>query len=206
MPLGAEANPAGWLLWITGPVPDLLAKEGVPNLSFSFGTELFKYVIFNDPNWNYASYDFANWERDTHLAGTVLNATATDLSRFRSGGGKMILWHGWSDAALSALGSIDYYEQVERTGPDVRQYFRLYLLPGVMHCNGGPGPDQVDWLKTIVDWVENHNAPTRVVATKRDNRGNVVMTRPLYPYPQRASYTGSGSINDAENFVLRKSD
>src|SRR5690606_34719354 len=105
-----------------------------------------------------------------------------------------------------ALASIEYYEEVEKRDPNVREYFRMYLLPGVMHCAGGPGPDQVDWLAAIVDWVENDHAPERLVASKREANGRVGMTRPLYPYPDRPMYTGNGSTNDAANFVLRPRD
>ena len=75
-------------------------------------------------------------------------------------------------------------------------------MPGVKHCGRGAGPDQVDWLATIVQWVEQGKAPHRLVASKHDEDGNVTMTRPIYPYPLRAIYKGSGSTNEAENFLL----
>jgi len=85
----------------------------------------------------------------------------------------------------------------------VRDYFRMFLMPGVLHCEGGPGPDTVDWAATIADWVENGKAPGRVIARKTAGDGAVSRTRPLCPYPQHAEYTGSGGINDAANFVCR---
>ena len=116
----------------------------------------------------------------------------------------MILWHGWSDGPITPLVSIDYFEQVEERDPNVRDYFRLFLLPGVGHCSGGVGPNRVDWLATLVQWVEEGRTPERVIASKIDESGNVTMTRPLYPYPLRAAYRGSGSTNDAASFVVRE--
>ena len=88
--------------------------------------------------------------------------------------------------------------------PKVRDYFRFFLLPGVMHCAGGPGPDRADWDSAIVDWVERGIAHAQMVASKRDKDGQVVMTRPLCVYPKRAMYTGKRSTDDAENFVCGK--
>jgi hypothetical protein len=130
-----------------------------------------------------------------------MDATNPDLSAFRDLGGKLILWHGWSDAALTALASIDYYERAEALDPALRDYFRLFMMPGVMHCARGPGPDRVDWDQAIVDWVEQGVAPERVVASKRDADGRTVLTRPLCPYPEQAVYGGSGSTDEAENFA-----
>ena len=116
----------------------------------------------------------------------------------------MILYHGWSDPVLSALGSIDYYDQVQATDRDLRTYFRMFLMPGVFHCGLGPGPspDDSDWVSAIVQWVENDVSPDRILSRKVAN-GSVVRTRPLCPYPQRAEYVGRGSTDDEVNFVCR---
>ena len=79
----------------------------------------------------------------------------------------------------------------------------MFLMPGVLHCSGGPGPDRVDWPATLADWVENGKAPDRVIARKAAAGGAVSRTRPLCPYPQHAEYTGAGSTDDAANFVCR---
>ena len=203
MPFGSEGE-EGFFTWIIGPVPDLLEKSGFPNLWFGFGTEFYKYLIFNDPEWDYSTYDLADWERDTHLAGTFLNATDPDLSGLKDSGGKLLIWHGWSDAALSALATIKYYDEAEQIDPGLRDYCRLFLLPAVCHCGGGTGPDKVDWFEAMIDWVENGKAPERLVARKTDESGEVVRSRPVYPYPLRASYKGTGSTDDAESFILEK--
>ena len=199
MPLGSEGR---WFLWKAGSIPQFLERGKAPNPGFLLGIEFCKYFVFNDSDWDYSKYDLSTWEKDSHLAGTFLNANNPDLSKFKVRGGKLILWHGWSDGPLTPLASVNYFEEVEKRDPKVRDYFRLYMLPGVTHCGGGPGPDQVDWLAIVAQWVEEGKAPHRLIASKLDKSGNITMTRPLYPYPLRAVYNGTGSTNEAENFVL----
>ena len=122
---------------------------GIPNAQYGFGTELFKYFVFDDPDWDYTQYGFSTWKEDVAETAAILNATDTDLSAFRDSGGKIIYWTGWSDLALAPLGTIDYYERLEAGDPAARDYARLYMLPGVLHCAGGPGPDRVDWVEAI---------------------------------------------------------
>lgn len=202
-PFGGESHPQGWHPWITGTAGRAFEDLGIPSLQWGFGTEFFKYFVFGDPKWDYTRYDFSTWKEDTRLVSTFIDATDPDLSAFKNRGGKLILWHGWSDPALSALGSVEYYEQVEALDVHVREYFRLFLLPGVLHCGGGPGPDNTDWNAALMDWVEKGVAPERLVAAKHDEGGQVVRTRPLCPYPQRAVYTGKGSSDAAESFVCQ---
>lgn len=206
-PFGGESHPAGWHPWITGfqewvKAEDIEGKN-IPCLQWGFGTEFFKYFVFGDPEWNYTQYDFSTWEEDTRFVSNFINATNPDLGTFKKQGGKLILWHGWSDAALSALRSIEYYEQVGALDADVQDYFRMFMLPGVMHCSGGPGPDKVDWDAALVDWVEKGVAPDSLVASKHNEDGQVVMTRPLCPYPQQAVYTDHGSPDKAGSFVCQ---
>jgi feruloyl esterase len=197
----AECDPNQWILWITGPGPGF-ANAQAADLMMAFGTQIFKYLIFNDPNWDYSKYDFSNFERDTRLAASYLNATNTDLTPFKERKGKLIIWHGWADTALPAQGTIDYYAQVKAHDPAAADYCRLFLVPGCLHCGGGPGASDVDWLAKIVDWVEKDKAPDKLIASKKD-RGNVTMTRPLYPYPETAIYKGSGDTNSAESFEVK---
>jgi feruloyl esterase len=132
----------------------------------------------------------------------VLNATSPDLSVFKARGGKLILWHGWADPALSAIASIRYHDEVYARDPEAANYLRTFLLPGVLHCGGGVGPDSVDWTNAISSWVERGVAPERLVARKLSN-GAVTRSRPLCPYPLKAVHTGSGSTDDEANFVCR---
>jgi feruloyl esterase len=198
----AECVPDQWIAWITGPAPPLLAKDHVPDLTFAFGTQIFKYLIFNDPDWDYSTYDFSHFDRDTRAAAAYLNATNPNLDALKGRNGKFIIWHGWADTALPAQGTIEYYRQVQAHDAHAADYCRLFLVPGCLHCGGGPGAADVDWLAVIVDWVEHNKAPDRLVASKKEN-GKVSMTRPLYPYPQHAGFKGNGDPNSADNFEAK---
>jgi feruloyl esterase len=198
-PLGDESQAGGWDNWITGSESTL--QRGAPTLHYAFGTELYKHFVFGDPEWDFASYDFSTWKDDTAAASEMLDATDTNLSAFNTAGGKMMFWTGWPDPAIPALGTLDYYEAVEAEDVNVRDYARLFMLPGVLHCGGGPGASQVDWLEAIRAWVEDGQAPERLVAHKlADDGEEVVMTRPVCPYPQVAVYDGGGDPDDAASF------
>lgn len=197
-PFGGESEPGAWQSWITGPNPGLLRSYGEPSSQFGFATQGFKYLVFQDPEFDYTRYDFDDYEEDAaHLRG-FLDATSTDLSGLKSAGGKLLLWHGWSDAALTAYGSIDYFERAEERDASVRDYFRFYLMPGVFHCAGGPGPDRVDWLGALELWVERGEAPGSLVASKAQG-GEITKTRPLCVYPEKAVYQG-GDPNVATSY------
>src|SRR5215470_2591244 len=139
-----NGSPGWWDL-----VPPMLARDHVPDLTFAFGTQVFKYLIFNNPNWDYSTYDFSNFENDTRLAASFLNATNPDLQKFKARHGKLVIWHGWADPALPALATTDYYRQVLAHDARAPEYCRLFMIPGCMHCGGGPGAADVDWLSVI---------------------------------------------------------
>jgi len=200
-PVGGEGEVDSWPAWITG--GSRYAAPQVPSLGFAVATHFFKFLVFNDPSWDYSDYDLTNARKDARLAATFMNATNPDLDAFKAKGRKLIVWHGWSDAAPTALSSISYFEEVRKRDDGVRDYFRLFLMPGVLHCGGGPGPGTVDWPGTIADWVENGKPPDQVIARKSAAGSAVWRARPLCPYPQHAEYTGSGSTDDAANFVCR---
>ena len=198
-PVGGEGEAAGWPTWITG--GGLATPQG-PSLRFAFGTQFFKYFVFGDPDWEYVHYDLANARHDARMAGTILNATNPNLDAFKAKGHKLILWHGWADPALTPLASVNYYEQVKARDPAVSDYLRMFMMPGVLHCAGGPGPDVVDWASAIDAWVDGHNAPDRLVARKVAS-GAATRSRPLCDYPRHAVYSGSGSTDDEKNFTCR---
>ena len=197
-PLGGEMVPGAWERWITG--QENLVGPGIPSTLYGFGTQFYKYLVFDDPDWDYASYDFANWLRDSEGASELVNATNADLTTFEVAGGKLLLWHGWSDAAITALGTIKYYERVRERHSDVASFVRLFMLPAVGHCGGGSGPSQVEWLETIQKWVEDDEAPDQVLATRRSPDGEVEISRPLCAFPARAVYDGSGDPRREDSF------
>ena len=132
----------------------------------------------------------------------ILSPLDADLRPFKQHGGKLLMYHGWSDPAISAYGTVNYYEKVRSIvgGQDAMDSFaKLYLVPGMHHCTGGPGPNQFDMLTELENWVEKGQSPGPVVATHKTN-GAVDRTRPLCPHPQVATYKGSGSVDDAANF------
>ena len=130
-----------------------------------------------------------------------MSALDPDLSRFQRSGGKLILWHGWSDQHISPQNTLDYYATMRRTmgARTVDSFAQLYLFPGMAHCGGGEGPNTFDILTPVMAWVESGRTPSRVVASI--TTGTDTRTRPVFPYPAVARYDGSGSIDDAANFV-----
>jgi len=197
-PFGGENESGGWRDWIVGP-NEGIKQLNFPSLQFAFGTEMFKYLVFQNRNWDYSSYDFSNFSNTTRYASSYLDATSTDYSEFKNRGGKMVIYHGWNDPALSAYATIEHFEAAKSVDSDLEEYIRLFLLPGVLHCGGGPGPSQTDWIKLVRNWVENGTAPEKVVLTKTDDK-NESMTRPVFPYPQKAVYDGEGDPNKESSY------
>jgi feruloyl esterase len=210
---GGEDGGGGWPLWITGQAPG-------KSLLFAFGGGYFSNMVYEKADWDYkkADLDEAVAASDKKFA-NVLNATETNLKPFEAHGGKLIIYHGWNDAAISALNTINYYENVgSKMGRAERDSFvRLFMVPGMQHCAGGPGPDifgqggfsptndtQHNIYLALEQWVEKGTAPSTVIAAKLDAASAkpvVKETRPLCAYPQVAKYKGSGDTNDAANFT-----
>jgi feruloyl esterase len=163
-------------------------------------------VAYQTLNWDWRCFDLV---RDLLVVdekvGTTINAINPDLSAFKKRGGKLILYHGWNDTAISAGNTIDYYNSVlAKMGRNQDDWMRLFMVPGMGHCQGGVGPSQVNWMGALERWRESGVAPDQLPAM-RVNNNRVDMTRPLCVYPQVAQYRGVGSINDAANFVCRTS-
>lgn len=211
-PLGAEGAFAAWDLWITegrfilqlyGIDPDYLVD--VPNAQYGFGRDIMRYFVYRDPNYDIHDFDFETGVSDTVRTGAILNADRTNLRPFKVRGGKLLMYNGWADHAITALGTIQYYEKVVmRMGgrENVEDFFRLFLAPGMLHCSGGPGPNIVDYLTALEQWVENGNAPDFLIASGGDVPDR---TRPLCPYPKVAVYDeGCGDMNNAVCFQCQE--
>lgn len=133
----------------------------------------------------------------------LYDATSPDLRRFKSRGGKLLMWHGLSDAAILATSSMGYYESVEKFmggRPATQDFFRLFLIPGVHHCSGGPGLTDFDALTLLENWVERGQAPDVLIASRKVN-GITERSRPIFPYPTLARYSGQGDPKHASSFV-----
>jgi feruloyl esterase len=175
------------------------------NNPFSIGVDYFRYILFNDPNWDYKTLNY-----DSHMSlvdkadSDRINALNPNLKPFFDRGGKIIQYHGWADPQIAPMSSVSYYEQVlDKLGgaSRVQANHRLFMIPGMAHCGGGDGPNTFDMLTALEQWVEKGKAPDQIVASRTAN--NATRTRPLCPYPQVATYKGSGSTDDAANFVCK---
>jgi feruloyl esterase len=170
------------------------------------GLDQFRYLVFRDPSWTISRFDFdADLARAEEADANTINALDPDLRRFIDRGGKLIQYHGWSDPQIAPGVSPQYYDRVVATVGNVdkvRGAYRLFMAPGMGHCSGGTGPNTFDMLAALEQWVENKTAPDRIIASRTVD-GSVRMTRPLCPYPQVATYKGSGDTNDAESFVCK---
>ena len=185
---------------------------------YAFGTQFFKNFVYSDANWNFRTFDP---DRDVRLAvdrtAKFIDATSTDLSAFRKRGGKLILYHGWADAAIPATNAINYYNAVQKQMGDATaaEFVRLYMVPGMQHCAGGAGPtsfgqggtpngaDRFHSIDAALEaWVEQSQAPDSLIAADPPNgKGR---THPLCPWPQVAKYKGTGNTGDAQNFACAK--
>ncbi|MGQ0835404.1 MAG: tannase/feruloyl esterase family alpha/beta hydrolase [Gammaproteobacteria bacterium] len=172
-----------------------------------------RLLVHADPDWDLLSID---WERDVDAGrkrlGPMYDATNPDLSRFQARGGKLIMYHGWSDPLISPFLSVDMWDAInKRMGADkTAEFARLFMIPGMAHCSSGPVGGTRDmhdaaWLTAIQNWAEDGIAPDA-----QTPRGTVIgvgaiegqlRTRPYCPYPRVARYTGAGGIDRAASFT-----
>jgi Tannase and feruloyl esterase len=211
---GAEEGRSGWENWVMGSEPGKSAAQ-------FFVTGYFANMVYDKSNWDFKTVKIDDaLKLGSEKTGDSMNATNPDLKPFLAHG-KLIMYHGWNDPGISALNSVNYYNSaVAAVGSQTAdQSLRLYMVPGMRHCSGGPGatafgqdedaarsaPDH-DIFAALVQWVEDEKAPSAIVATKfskadrAHNSPQVEMTRPLCPYPQAAKYSGSGNQNLATSF------
>lgn len=176
----------------------ITASPAPPGLSM--GT--FQYATYQDAKWDWRAWDL---DRDLTAAEEkfgYVNAPP-DLSAFKARGGKLLMYHGWSDTAISPENTVNYYTEVgKKTGSKEESWARLFMVPGMGHCQGGNGPDQFNKMAVLERWREAGTAPEQILA-EHVTGNNVDMTRPLCPYPQVAVYKGVGSTNDAASFSCK---
>ena len=209
--VGHEDGATGWQLWITGSAGPTKQANGVLAYSktaeptgYRFQDGYLRYLAFekDDPGFDWRTFSFDKHGAALDAVAPLFSPTDPDLTKLQKRGAKLLLYHGWADPAISAYGTIAYYDNVVKTmggQQKTGEFVRLFLVPGMHHCNGGPGPNTFDSLTALENWVEHGTAPTRIVASHATN-GTVDRTRPLCPHPQVAQYAGSGSIDDAASF------
>jgi hypothetical protein len=209
-PPGSELGSEGWGRWIVGSAPG-------SGFGSDFYRNYFRYIVFEDPAWSPFTGRFeSNLRTADQKTANTLNATNPDLHAFQARGGKLILYHGWSDPAIPAGNTINYYNSVRTAmgAEETDKFVRLYMVPGMQHCVGGPNPNAFGQLglpatgkgvRTALEhWVEHGAAPGDLVVTKYvdDHFGEKVQrTRPLCAYPNVAKYRGAGDPSDAKSFV-----
>jgi Tannase and feruloyl esterase len=196
---GSEGGQGGWSTWITGAGPGRGSHT-------TLGMPFMRNIAFEDPNWDFRTF---RWERTQGIdsdvdfidakLGPIFNNMNPDLKAFQARGGKLIQYHGWADPDISPLNSVNYFESVQKTMGDSKAFYRLFMVPGMYHCSGGPGPNTFDTIAALEQWAEQGKAPGQIVASHAVNYV-VDRTRPLCPYPQEAQYKGTGSTDKAENF------
>jgi feruloyl esterase len=171
----------------------------------SYATDGFKYVVFKNPDWDFRTL---NLDSNVTLADQVDNGTTSamdpNLREFFGHGGKLLMYHGWSDPQVSPANTINYYTSVLKAmgAATTAGSIRLFMLPGMGHCGGGEGPNTFDAIGTLAQWLEKGQAPNQIVASHSTN-GVVDRTRPICAYPQIAAYAGSGNIDEAANFACQ---
>ncbi len=192
---------------------------------YTYGVSYFSNVVFNDPNWDFHTWDYAHDMKlvNNEKLRSWLDSYNTDLRPFRDHGDKVIVFQGWADDDVSPLNTINYFKAVVSTvtgmakgatadTPENAEFFhaadqtgnfmRLFIAPGMGHCGGGIGPNTFDGMGALATWVEKKQAPDQLMASHMTN-GKVDRTRPLCPFPQTAQYSGQGSIDEAANFVCK---
>ncbi len=202
-----------------------IGTPGMPPFAAEISNSYLKYLAF--PKHPPASFSYKDWQFTSEgfdrlrPLGKVYNATNPNLKAFRDRGGKLLLYHGWSDPAIPPQGTIAYYQAVQDTMgglAKVQQFARLFMLPGMYHCQGGTGPSHVDFLTPVVTWVEQGKPPAKIIASQTTadaasggfsnptegatgSNAKIVRTRPIFPYPMQAKYSGKGNVDDAASFV-----
>jgi feruloyl esterase len=198
----SKGSELAWGLLAGGPKPLGIANDH------------FRFVVFANPAWDFMTMDFdvdVARADDIDAKGAQLNAAHPDLDAFRRRGGKVLMYHGWADGLIPPQNSIDYFESVlarddkQRSAESLSRLqkdVRLFLAPGVGHCGGGGGPDKFDALSALEQWIEQGRAPDSLITEGRLPQGGT-RARRLCSYPQVATYTGKGDVNDAGSFICR---
>ena len=209
-PRREDGGPLWYGLTRGTPLGALLGSRGTPlePQIFGFANDWLRYFLTQDPKFDWktvtpAAYQ-ALWDRSNEQYGIVIGTDNPDLTAFRDRGGKAIIWHGGADMLITASGTIDYYKRVQQRMGGAKatsDFARLYMAPGVGHCAGGQGPQPDGVLDSLIAWVETRQAPETLNAVRRDQSGAVIRSRPLCQWPLVAKYRGTGSTDEARNFV-----
>ena len=195
MPVGSEilgytyggTLRTGWFPWLINP--------GGRTLLDALGSDFFRYMVFiqDNPDYEWTDFDFATAPDGLTEFRAIVDALDPDLSAFKANGGRMLSYFGWADPDINPLTLLDYRQQVAALDPEVDDYFRVFMMPGMFHCRGGAGPDRFDSMTPLVDWVEAGQAPAQFDTWQELEPGVRSSVRPTCVHPQRAQAAGDGS-------------
>jgi feruloyl esterase len=209
-PIGHEGGSTGWQAWTFGRTPPAPQADGTLAFAeqqpsgYNLSEQNMRFLALenDDPAFTWKTLRFPQDLPRLASMTEILSPHDADLTPYKRRGGKIIMYHGWSDPAISAYGTLDYYEKMTKAvggQKEADNFSRLYFVPGMHHCSGGPGPNQFDMLTELENWIEKGKSPAAVVASHASD-GKVDRTRPLCPHPLVAKYSGSGSVDEAASF------
>ncbi len=200
LPVGSEQVSGGWRDW-------LIAEAGKRPALHNVMSDAFEYLMFEPDRPGFDYLKQFDWRTDPfrmEAAKQTYNATNPDLRAVAQSGKKIILYHGWTDTGVNPMGTLEYRANVEALfggRESVDRFMKLYMVPGLGHCSGGPGHGVVDWMAPLRDWVEKGAAPVEILGKKAaDSSGS---TRPHCPYPLEAIHDGRGDVNRAQSYACR---
>lgn len=207
---GTGSNAMDWPEWLVG------TSSTSPGSQYAMTAAFWCNAVLGKPTCPFLDLN-GEFETATQSIALMANSTNPDLSQFRNHGGKLIQYAGWADTAIAPENGLNYYRKVTNVMGDVHDFYRVFMVPGMAHCYGGPGPNSFgngnsdgpvvdpkhDLLKALEMWVERGIAPDKIIATKyfNDNPAKgVALQRPLCPYPQISRYNGHGPTSDQSSF------
>lgn len=195
-PKGGEGDNL-WQQNLTGADENPGKDSYAPNSGLLRAIDYLGYFM-GRPDWNYAKPTIAEMQKDLQTLKSG-NADNPDLSAFRKKGGKLLMNHGWTDATISAFGTIAYTDSVFKHDATAKDDVRFFLVPGMGHCGGGPGPQRVEWLTILDKWATGGPAPEEINASFAQGGG----ARKLCAYPKKAVYKGTGDGRSPDQFECK---
>ena len=214
------AQPGSELAWIGA----YISKDGADPSYARMQGELWRYMGFwpnPGPSWTAKDFDFDRDPKRLGMMEALYSGSNPDLRKFKAAGGKLIAVQGWADQSVVPLNTVDYYELATRTmgGPAATMpFFRMFMVPGMIHCSGGEGAYGIDHLGALENWVEKGIAPDKLVGVRPKNAADldyfsidtrflkpdqIAFSRPYFAYPGKAIYSGHGNPDDASSFVRK---
>ncbi len=169
---GAEAVKGSWEPWLTN-------AEGKPTLGAAFAWNYLAFMVRGDPKLKLDQVTTAELARGERAFGPILDSDGADLSAFKAHGGKLLQYHGWNDPAIPPGYSTEFAGRLAAKTPGTDQFYRLYMVPGMLHCGGGVAPTRVDWQAIIENWVEKSSPPGELIAA--DGQGATQTLRAFQP-------------------------